>query len=73
VNNLLRNLKAEMVRSDVKPKDIAALLEVRDATVYDKLNGHYGFSFDEALKIKRRYFPDLDLEYLFANSENQTA
>jgi len=62
-----------MVRSDVKPKDIASLLQVRDATIYDKLNGHYEFSFSEALKIKRRYFPNLDLEYLFANSENQTA
>jgi len=70
---LLRNLRAEMVRSDVKPKDIASLLQVRDATIYDKLNGHYEFSFSEALKIKRRYFPNLDLEYLFANSENQTA
>lgn len=70
---MLRNLKAEMVRSDVKPKDIAALLNVRDATIYDKLNGHYGFTFNEALKIKRHYFPHLDLEYLFANSEDQTA
>lgn len=70
---MLRNLRAEMVRSDVKPKDIASLLQVRDATIYDKLNGHYEFSFSEALKIKRRYFPNLDLEYLFANSENQTA
>lgn len=70
---MLRNLRAEMVRSDVKPKDIASLLKVRDATVYDKLNGHYEFSFNEALKIKRRYFPNLELEYLFATSENQTA
>lgn len=70
---MLRNLRAEMVRSDVKPKDIAALLGVRDATIYDKLNGHYSFSFNEALKIKRHYFPQHDIEYLFDNSENQTA
>jgi plasmid maintenance system antidote protein VapI len=70
---LLRNLRAEMVRSDVKPKDIATLLGVRDATVYDKLNGHYSFSFNEALSIKRHFFPDHDLEYLFENNENQSA
>lgn len=70
---MLRNLKAEMVRADVKAKDIAEFLNVRDATVYDKLNGHYVFSFNEALAIKRRFFPEQDLEYLFDNQENKSA
>lgn len=70
---MLRNLRAEMARSNVKPKDIAGLLNVRVATVYDKLNGHYCFSFNEALSIKRHFFPEHDLEYLFENKENQPA
>ena len=70
---MLLNLRAEMARSNVKPKDIASLLKVRVATVYDKLNGHYSFSFNEALAIKRHFFPEYDLEYLFESKENQTA
>lgn len=71
VKKVLVNLKAEMVRNNVKPKDIADELNVRLATIYDKLNGHYDFSFNEAIRIKRRFFPDYDIEYLF-DSGNQT-
>ncbi|WP_354327250.1 hypothetical protein [Sporolactobacillus kofuensis] len=49
------------------------MLGVRQATISDKLNGHYDFSFNDALKIKRHFFPDLDLEYLFENDESKTA
>lgn len=70
---MLRNLKAEMARAEVKGKDIAEFLNVRDATVYDKLNGHYAFSFNEALAIKKRFFPEHDLEYLFDNQEKKSA
>lgn len=62
-----------MVRNDVKPKDIADFLGVRYATVIDKLNGKYGFSFNEALRIKRKFFPELNIEYLFESEENQSA
>lgn len=68
--NLLSNLKAEMARKNIKGKDIALFLGVRDATVYDKMNGHYGFTFYEALAIKHRFFPEYDLEYLF-NKETE--
>lgn len=70
---MLRNLKAEMVRNDIKPADIAKFLDVRYATVIDKLNGRYGFSFKEAQKIKRHFFPELDLEYLFESEDDKTA
>ncbi|MEW4290073.1 helix-turn-helix transcriptional regulator [Rossellomorea marisflavi] len=62
---MLNNLKAEMARKNIKGKDVAQFLGVRQATIYDKLNGHYGFSFYEALAIKNCFFPEYDLEYLF--------
>ena len=68
---MLRNLKAEMVRKDVKATEIAEHLKVRQSTVYDKINGHYGFSFNEALSIKRHFFPNCNIEYLFENYEDQ--
>lgn len=64
---MLRNLKAEMARRDVKPKQLADLLNVRKATIYDKLNGKYDFTFSEALEIKETFFPDDNLEFLFKN------
>ncbi|MDT8715470.1 XRE family transcriptional regulator [Clostridium sp. 19966] len=62
---MYRNLEAEMVRTGIQRKDISNLLSVRYATVVQKLNGKYKFSLDEAKAIKKRYFPDLSLEYLF--------
>lgn len=70
---MLRNLKAEMAREGVRPKDLAELLEVRVATIYDKLNGHYDFTLNEALKIKNHFFPQHSLEYLFAVYKKQKA
>lgn len=70
---MLRNLRAEMTRHNIKPKDLANLLDVRVATIYDKLNGRYDFSFNDARKIKEKFFPNENIEYLFENKENQTA
>lgn len=70
---MLRTLKAEMVRYNVKAKDLAELLDVRIATIYDKLNGHYDFSLTEAIKIKRKFFPDYEIEYLFEKVEDRSA
>lgn len=63
------NLRAEMARRGIRGKDLAILLGVRYSTVYDKLNGKYSFSFDEALAIKKAYFPEHNLEYLFDNED----
>lgn len=63
------NLRAEMARSGIKPKDLADFLAIRLATIYDKLNGHYDFSLDEALRIKNRFFPGEDFEYLFERNK----
>lgn len=70
---MLRNLKAEMVRQNIKPKDLAAFLNVRIATIYDKLNGHYDFSLNEAVRIKREFFPGYEIEFLFECERHQTA
>lgn len=60
------NLEAEMARKGLKGKDLAKVLGVRIATVYDKLNGKYSFSLDEAMKIKQTFFPEYSIEYLFS-------
>jgi len=60
-----KNLEAEMVRIGIARKDLAALLNVRYATIVDKLKGKSSFTLDEALRIKNSFFPNLSIEYLF--------
>jgi plasmid maintenance system antidote protein VapI len=67
-----RNLRAEMAREGITMVDIADFLNLRYATVNEKVNGKYRFYYDEALKIKQRFFPDRSLEYLFANDKQQS-
>ncbi|MDQ0254892.1 plasmid maintenance system antidote protein VapI [Evansella vedderi] len=62
-----------MAREGISMVDIAELLNVRYATVNDKVNGKYRFYYDEALKIKEAFFPNCTLEYLFENDNEQTA
>ncbi|EHJ07672.1 helix-turn-helix domain-containing protein [Staphylococcus simiae] len=53
--------------------DLADLLGVRYQTVADKINGVSDFKFGEALLIKNEFFPEYDIEFLFAkDKEKQT-
>lgn len=66
---MYKNLEAEMARVSIKRKDIADLLNIRYASVVDKMSGKFPFKLDEALTIKNRYFPNLSIEYLFDSEE----
>lgn len=64
------NLKAEMVRHGVNDADVAKLIGVSDRTFRNKINGKSEFGVKQAMQIRRKFFPDLDIEYLFGeNSE----
>lgn len=67
---MYKNLRAEMAREGITMVDISEFLGVRYATVNDKVNGKYRFYYDEALKIKRQFFPKCSLEYLFEKDED---
>ena len=62
---MYRNLEAEMVRYGVTRNHIAKILNLRYASIIDKLSGKYSFKLDEAFKIQREFFPNLTIEYLF--------
>jgi len=68
-----KNLRAEMDRKGITLIDISKLLGLRYGTVVDKVNGKYRFYYNEALEIKRHFFPDHDIEYLFESEKNQPA
>lgn len=72
MNKPYPNLEAEMARYGVKQKDIAELLKKRTATISEKMNGKSKFDIDEAYAIKKAFFPNCMLDYLF-NRESVVA
>ena len=63
-NKLLKMMK----QKGITEIQLANLLECRNATISEKLNGVVasGFTFDEAAKIKKVFFPEYDYDYLFS-------
>jgi len=63
--NKYPNLRAEMSRIGIKQIDIAKLLGVGEATISNKMKGKSKFDINEAFLIKKTFFPNLSLDYLF--------
>lgn len=59
-----KNLKAEMARADISNEQVSEFLGIHRNSLYKKLNGGK-FYTDEAFKIRNKFFPKLDLSYLF--------
>ena len=66
---MYKNLEAEMARLGISRKDISRLLNVRYATIIWKLNGKSRFFYDEAIAIKKTFFPTSNVEYLFETEQ----
>lgn len=67
------NLKAEMARSNVAIKDIAAAIGTSIGTAGAKLSRRTPLKLNEAFIIKERFFPDKEIPYLFAEcNESRT-
>ncbi|MFS7200603.1 XRE family transcriptional regulator [Carnobacterium divergens] len=71
---MLKNLEVALSEKKITRSQVASILGyTRYATISDKIEGKTTFSFDEALKIKRAFFPEYELEFLFAKEELQIA
>lgn len=70
---MYENLISVMKKTGVKSVQLARLLNCRQATVSDKLNGvsKCGFYFDEAQKIRYAFFKQYDYDYLFERVINK--
>lgn len=67
---MLNNLKAELVRKELRPESaVTNALGCCTKTAKAKLDGIRDFTVPEAFKILNTYFTDenLSLEYLFKN------
>jgi len=59
------NLERVMKERKITKKSLAIFLQVRYATLVDKTNGNSRFYLEEAMSIQKKFFPDLEIEYLF--------
>lgn len=62
---LFRNLRAEMARKGIEYERLAEFLGINDRTLRKYFSGESKISLVYARRIKRKFFPDLTLEYLF--------
>lgn len=59
------NLRGEMAKRKISIEEVAKFLDIHRNSITNKLNGDCNFSVDESMKLQEKFFPDLDLKYLF--------
>lgn len=62
----MKNIEEVRKNKGVTLVDIADLLGVGYRTVRDKIDGVSDFKFGETVSIKKAFFPEYELEYLFS-------
>ena len=67
---MFMNLKAEMARKEILLKDIAIKLNLTPKTLSNKVCGKTEFTCKEMHSIKKFFFPNYTLDYLF-EKENE--
>lgn len=67
----MKNIEFVRKEKNVSLVDIADLLGVKYQTVRSKINGQTDFTFGETLKIKREFFPEYELEFLFSEAKKK--
>lgn len=65
----MKNIELVRKEKNVSLVDIADLLGVRYQTVRSKINGDSDFTFGETVIIKKKFFPEYELEYLFSECQ----
>lgn len=66
---MFNNLEAEIVRKRIKKQEIAKEIGRTYNTLNLKISGKYPFTYDEALIIQEKFFPECDLKELFKKED----
>lgn len=70
---MYNNLEAEIVRKKIKKPLIAKEIGRSYNTLNLKISGKYPFTYDEALMIHEKFFPECDFKELFKKAEIKNA
>ena len=62
---MLKNLKTALEHKRITVKALAAILNISEKTAWNKINEVTDFTYPEALKISKEFFPEYRSEYLF--------
>ena len=65
---MYRNLEAEIVRKHISKPVIAKEIGRTYNTLNLKIAGKYPFTYDEAIAIHEKFFPEYDFKELFKKS-----
>lgn len=63
-------MEGKIAEKNIKKKDIAKVIGIVPRTLSDKLKGDSGFTWDEVRTIRDTFFPDIEIEKLFAVDES---
>lgn len=66
------NLRAEMARRNITSEAMAKALNLNPATMSVKLNRYDRIKLCECYTIKKMFFPDKEISYLFATEAPDT-
>lgn len=66
------NLRAAMARKNLGIVDMARTLDVNRDTLARKLAQKSPLTLDEAFSIQQTFFPELDVKYLFTQTDDRT-
>lgn len=70
---MYNNLEAEITRKKINRKEIAEAIGRTYNTLNLKLLGRYPFTYDEALTIHEKFFPECDFKELFKKQSSEIA
>ena len=62
-------LIGEMAKRQIKKKDVAECIGVCYKSFDNKMNGRVAFTWPEVKKIWKEFFPDIQIDELFATTE----
>jgi len=61
-----------MVEKNIHTNDLVALLGRDERSIRGKITEQTAFTLAEAIKVKEQFFPDIDIEVLFASDKTIT-
>lgn len=65
------NLRAEMARKKISLEELADYLGIHRNSAANKIKGDSSFTIEESVKIQEKFFPELELKYLFKRGEEK--
>ena len=61
---MYKNLQAVMAKENITQREIAEYLGIHENSMGNKVSGKTPFTIEEVFKMKERFFPQYDIQFL---------